>query len=391
MSGISPRASTSRFDNVPRMLRTSPRLAALDGLRFAAAAAVLLYHFVAVNHHAWGARTDEVMPGVQQVAAFGSFGVQLFFVISGFVILMTAWGRDVRGFVASRAGRLLPAYWASVLLTLALLVLVIPGRRDVDVPQAVLNLTMVQRAFGVEDVEAVYWTLWSELRFYVLVGVLVGLGLTRGRVLAFVTLWPVAGAIATQTGSDLVATVLVAADAPLFAGGMALFLLAREPRSPALWLALGLNMVLAAAHSGRIQAVRIENSTDLVLGPATYWAAIVACFALVAAVTLTPLARVPWGWLTTLGALTYPLYLVHSSWGRWVIESVHPYLPPWATLAVATAVCLGLAVALHRLVERPFGPRLRRAIERDLRRGAEPGRVDAAQPVSAVPEPSPVR
>ncbi|MFC8924237.1 acyltransferase family protein [Cellulosimicrobium sp. NPDC057127] len=372
------------------MPRTSSRLAALDGLRFAAAAAVLLYHFVAVNHHAWGQRTGEAMPGVQQVAAFGSFGVQLFFVISGFVILLTAWGRDVRAFAASRAGRLLPAYWASVLLTLVLLVLVIPGRREVDVPQAVLNLTMVQRAFGVEDVEAVYWTLWSELRFYVLVGVLVAVGLTRGRVLAFVTLWPVLGAVATQTGSDLLATVLVAADAPLFAGGMVLFLLSREPRSPVLWLALGLNMALAAAHSGRIQAVRIENSTDLALGPATYWTAVVVCFSLVAAATLTPLARVPWAWLTTLGALTYPLYLVHSSWGRWVIESVHPYLPGWATLAVATAVCLGLALALHRLVERPLGPRLRRAVEHDLRRGARTT-AGGAHPAPVLPAGSSVR
>lgn len=368
------------------MSTPSPRLVALDGLRFAAAAAVLAYHFVAVNHHAWGGRTSAVMPGVQQVAAFGSFGVQLFFVISGFVILMTAWGRDVRGFVASRAGRLFPAYWAAVLVTLVLLVLVAPGRRDVDLPQAVVNLTMVQRAFGIQDVEAVYWTLWSELRFYVLVGALLAVGLTRGRLIAFVTLWPVAGAIATQTGSDLLATVLVAADAPLFAGGMVLFLLTREPRSPVLWLALGLDVALAAAHSGRIQAVRIENSTDLALGPATYWTAIVLCFVVVAAATLTPLARLSWRWPTTLGALTYPLYLVHSSWGRWVIETAHPALPGWATLALATATCLLLALVIHRLVERPLGPRLRRALDRDLRRESGPreARAEAPSPTAQV-------
>lgn len=363
-----------------------PRLAVLDGLRFAAASAVLVYHFVAVNHHAWGERTSESLPGVQGVTAYGSFGVQLFFVVSGFVILMTAWGRDVRAFVASRAGRLFPAYWASVLLTLALLVLVVPGRRNVDLPQAAANLTMVQRAFGIPDLEAVYWTLWSELRFYVLAGVLVAVGLTRARVVAFVVLWPVAGAIATQTGSELLATVLVAPDAPLFAGGMALYLLTRDRRSPVLWLALALDVVLAAAVSGRIQAARIENSTDVVVSPATWWVAIVLCFAVVAVATLTPLARVSWGWLTALGALTYPLYLVHSSWGRWVIESVHPYLSRAATLAVAAAVCVLLAWVVHRAVERPLGPRLRHALDRDLRRDArEPDRRAAAPHDEAVP------
>ncbi|MCO7272265.1 acyltransferase family protein [Cellulosimicrobium cellulans] len=357
---------------------TTPRLAVLDGLRFAAASAVLVYHFVAVNHHAWGERTSDSLPAVQGVAAYGSFGVQLFFVVSGFVILMTAWGRDVRGFVASRAGRLFPAYWAAVLLTLALLVLVIPGRRDVDLPQAAANLTMVQRAFGIPDLEAVYWTLWSELRFYVLVGVLVAVGLTRARVVAFVVLWPVAGEIAARTGSDLVATVLVAPDAPLFAGGMVLYLLTRERRSPVLWLALALDVALAAAVSGRIQAARIENSTDVVVPPAVWWVAIVLCFAVVAVATLTPLARVSWGWLTALGALTYPLYLVHASWGRWVIESVHPYLPRAATLTVAVAACLLLAWAVHRAVERPLGPRLRRTLDRDLRR--DPGRPGRRTP-----------
>ncbi|TWG75818.1 hypothetical protein L603_000800001170 [Cellulosimicrobium cellulans J34] len=93
-----------------------------------------------------------------------------------------------------------------------------------------------------------------------------------------------------------------------------------------------------------------------------------------------------WGWLTALGALTYPLYLVHSSWGRWVIESVHPYLSRAATLAVAAAVCVLLAWVVHRAVERPLGPRLRRALDRDLRRDArEPDRRAAAPHDEAVP------
>ena len=43
-------------------------------------------------------------------------GVPFFFVISGFVVLMTAWGRDVPHFVASRVGRLFPAYWVAVVI-----------------------------------------------------------------------------------------------------------------------------------------------------------------------------------------------------------------------------------------------------------------------------------
>ncbi|MFD6177654.1 MULTISPECIES: acyltransferase family protein [unclassified Isoptericola] len=345
-----------------------PRLAALDGLRFLAAMAVVAYHYVAVNHSAWGVRTEDSFPHLQPVAVFGSFGVQLFFVISGFVILMSAWGRDVRSFTASRVGRLFPAYWFSVAAVVALLVLVTPGRKDVGIPEAAANLTMVQRAFGVQDIEPVYWTLWTELRFYVLIGILLAVGMTRRRLIAFAAVWPVLAAVAVRSGNELWSTLLVGSDAPLFAGGMILYLLTKERRSLVLWLLLGLNVALAGVVSGRSQSLRIANSTGVTVGPETYWVAILACFALVAAVALTRLDRLSWRWLTVVGAMTYPLYLLHSSWGQWLIGETSPHLPAGATFVLVTGTMLLVAFLVHRFVERPFGPRLRRAVARDLER-----------------------
>ncbi|MFE6970665.1 acyltransferase family protein [Isoptericola sp. NPDC057653] len=345
-----------------------PRLAALDGLRFLAAMAVVAYHYVAVNHSAWGARTEDSFPHLQPIAVFGSFGVQLFFVISGFVILMSAWGRDVRSFTASRVGRLFPAYWFSVAAVVALLVLVAPGRKAVGIPEAAANLTMVQRAFGVQDIEPVYWTLWTELRFYVLIGILLAVGMTHRRLIAFAAVWPVLAAVAVRSGNELWSTLLVGSDAPLFAGGMVLYLLTKERRSLVLWLVLGLNVALAGVVSGRSQSLRIANSTGVTIGPETYWVAIVACFALVAVVALTRIDRLSWRWLTVVGAMTYPLYLLHSSWGQWLIGETSPHLPAGATFVLVTGTMLLAAYLVHRFVERPFGPRLRHAVARDLER-----------------------
>src|SRR5690606_3376749 len=56
----------------------------------------------------------------------------------------------------------------------------------------------------------------------------------------------------------------------------------------------------------------------------------IVIFAFVAVVTITPLKHKGWSWMTYAGALTYPLYLIHEQWGRWVIGLVNPVAGKWA-------------------------------------------------------------
>src|SRR5919107_710547 len=209
----------------------SDRLGMLDVLRFVAAFAVLGFHFLARDSPAWGGSAPDQVAGVGQWAAYGRLGVPLFFVISGFVILMSSWGKDVPTFAASRVARLYPAYWVSVVLSVAISFVLWPAYATffgkVAPSDAVLNLTMAQQAFGADSVSGVYWTLWYEARFYLLIALLVLVGMTRGRVLAFAALWPVLGAVADQAGSDLLTTLLLPTYAPFFAGGMLIYVLYR--------------------------------------------------------------------------------------------------------------------------------------------------------------------
>src|SRR4051794_500691 len=168
--------TVEQMSSVPR-----PRLAALDALRFVAAAAVVLYHFTGRTSSVWGPEQGERLGGIGRWTGYGSLGPALFFVISGFVILMTAWGRSTAHVVASRVGRLYPAYWVAVLTTGALLLFLWPEGKHVTPHEVLVNLTMMQSAFGVDHVDGVYWTLWTELRFYLLLAVFSLLGITRSR------------------------------------------------------------------------------------------------------------------------------------------------------------------------------------------------------------------
>ncbi|SNS01157.1 Peptidoglycan/LPS O-acetylase OafA/YrhL, contains acyltransferase and SGNH-hydrolase domains [Geodermatophilus pulveris] len=342
------------------------RFRVLDGLRFVAALSVVVFHFTARAHEDWGTSVDRVFPTLSQYAAYGTLGVEFFFVISGFVILMTAWDRSLADYTASRIGRLFPAYWAGVALSTLLLVVLWPEGRPVELGEALVNATMLQEAWGVHRLEGVYWTLWIELRFYLLVGVLMLVGLTRARIVAFCVLWPVVGAMAARADSALLEAVLLPTHAPLFAGGMMLYFVLREGHSLVAWLVVGMNAVFAAHAADRAAVGRIDEITAVEHSSPVVWLVTLGCFAVVAAATLTRLREVRWRWLTVLGALTYPLYLVHEFWGRYVIHLLTPALPEYAVLGIALAATVALAWGVHRLVERPFAGRLRRTILREL-------------------------
>ncbi|WP_315097872.1 acyltransferase [uncultured Cellulomonas sp.] len=342
-----------------------PRLAALDALRFLAAAAVVLYHFTGRTSTAWGDGQAERLGGVGAWTGYGSLGPELFFVISGFVILMTAWGRPTAQVVASRVARLYPAYWVAVLATGALLLFLWPEGKQVTPQQVLLNLTMLQPVLGVEHVDGVYWTLWTELRFYLVVGVFSLVGITRRRVVAVALVWPWAALLAERTGAAGLASVLVADYAPLFAAGMALYVLTGDrdegTRRVLPWVAVVLNTALAVALVVPSRAAVLERTTGFAPSTVLLAVAVVGCVGAVAVVVLTRVRRWEHRGLVALGALTYPLYVMHDYYGLAVIRLLAERVPAGVALAAALLAVTALAWAVHRLVEVPCGPWLRRA------------------------------
>ncbi|BDZ45911.1 acyltransferase family protein [Naasia aerilata] len=379
--------------------RSQSRLRLLDLLRLVAALGVVAYHYTARQNPAWG--TDEparLWSPLSSVTAYGSLGVQLFFLISGFVVLMSAIGADVPRFVASRVSRLFPAYWVAVLATGALLFLdrsiTLGGNWEgLGVPGVLVNLTMMQQAFGVPHVDGVYWTLWVELKFYVILGVFLLVGITRQRILALAVVWPVAAALLAGAQIPIADELLMPSYAPFFATGMLLFLVYREGWSLVSALALLLNWTLLVRLAFTDGVKFVSDNTAVGSSPYLVAAVFTAFVVGIALVTQTRLALVNWKWLTLAGALTYPVYLLHEVWGWWLISKLAPVLPKTVVLALVVGIMLVAAYLLHRLVERPLGPALRRRLEAGLRfppalrrpAGASPAPAPAPAPAAEAP------
>ncbi|HMC14225.1 MAG TPA: acyltransferase, partial [Albitalea sp.] len=142
---------------------STARLVEIDALRGVAALAVVLFHVTT--------RFGELyQPATQPLVSFpgGQYGVNLFFIISGFVIFMTLERtRRTSDFVVSRFSRLFPAYWVAIAMTFAITHwLGLPGKL-VDGGSALGNMLMLHGLLlRVPHVDGVYWTLEVELLFY---------------------------------------------------------------------------------------------------------------------------------------------------------------------------------------------------------------------------------
>lgn len=349
-----------------RHARGGGRLAELDLLRFVAALAVLAFHFFVAYASVWGSRPSGLFPALAPLAGLGILGVELFFVISGFVILMTVWGKGIGAFARSRLVRLYPAYWISLAAVAALYGLT--GAKALNPKLSPLeygvNATMLQRLFGVQDASGVYWSLWAELRFYLLIAVLVLIGVTYGRVLAFMGLW-LAAATAVKfvpfLQVELLKEIVMPDYAGYFVAGMALYLIHKYGSAWLPWVfvvaAWGLSL-----HSALARVERRIDGVGFKAMPVTETGVVITItviFAVMALVALGLLRLPSSPVLTALGGTTYPLYLLHSVVAVALIPPLAGSMPAWVLVTATVLASLAVSYLVYSCAERPIQRLLR--------------------------------
>jgi peptidoglycan/LPS O-acetylase OafA/YrhL len=363
---------------------------ALDGLRLACCLAVV------VGHSAWG-------PIAGRVA---SFGVDVFFALSGYLItslLLRERARrgraDLRAFYVRRALRILPAYYAS-LATAFVLTWTLGAKftRSFHGPDDARFFTTTLASYAtflgnwfdapVPSSLAVLWSVCIEEQFYVLfpptfaqstrrfpvvLPALVGLGLA----------WAVRIYLAARLAPDLYRNTFAHADGLLL--GALLAQATASDASPArAWIARNAGALELVACVASALALAFRGSGS----PFSYWESFlvsaICATAIVAAMALDqgPIARLlgrkPLAWA---GTLTYAGYLVHmygvgAAFG--IVRRVNFGKAEGAVrIALAIVVTFALAYVAHVVVERPF-----------LRIKAKLGRPEAVRPAPTLSAPA---
>lgn len=309
-------------------------------------------------------------PFLADIAQYGYLGVHLFFMISGYVILMTAQDVTLRGFLASRISRLAPALWICVLLT-ALIEWSVPDSpfRPEGLGQILANLTMFPGLFGHQPIDGAYWSLAVELTFYFWIGVCVAFGQMH-RIELFLKLWLILSLINLVRPAYPLQLYLCVQWAPLFTAGAMYFLAKRSGWNTSRRMVLLVSLVFACVYAWR-EVAPVGQVDDLLkfdrgANPMIV-AAIVAAFFAVFYLVICRRAGKPTSGSDLAGKLTYPLYLVHQNAGYALFNlaaSTALVSLIGQTTVVSLLIILAIATAwiIHTLVERPIGAFLRRSI-----------------------------
>lgn len=339
----SPEIALSRED--------SGRLTLIDGFRFLAAASVLLFHYCFRGQFGFTYASLDPLGGLFH---YGFLGVPLFFMISGFVITLSAEGRSGTTFIASRISRLYPAFWACCIFVWILSTTLGSPRMQVGPKDLLLNLTMFPYQVGAKPVCGVYWTLAEEAKFYALTWAMVSCG-QFVRFHWFLWAWCGVSALAIVVKIPHVESALALQWAPWFIAGAAFYMI-RTRGHNIRWSPLLVASLPLCVHS----AVRQTNFFSSLFGiylpilPSVFitLAFFVMFISLLFLRNAPPMRALPY-----LGALTYPLYLLHEYVGYIIINRLQQSLLV-ATLA-AIFCSLALAALVVRFVERPFAKRFR--------------------------------
>jgi peptidoglycan/LPS O-acetylase OafA/YrhL len=344
---------------MPQPIAKNSRVNEIDLLRFVAVMAVTIHHYA---FRGYAADDMSIMPYplLAPIAQYGYLGVHLFFMISGFVILMTAGSGDLRKFIVSRIARLYPAFWVCCTITFISTLIIGGTHYHATVTQYLANMTMLGDFIGIEPIDGAYWSLFVEMQFYAFVAIVLAFGKIHKAQL-FLTVWLGLVSMLDLLHIEKFRFLLITNYAGFFIAGATFYLIWTKGLSPA-----RIGMLCVAWAQGLYEATTRElldfdKHYHTHLNVYIVGGIITAFFLVMLAISLN---KTGWfrqkEWMLA-GAITYPLYLLHQNIGFMFFNVAYPAINPHLLLWGTISLSILAAYFVNVSIERRLAPQLKTA------------------------------
>ncbi|KSA14309.1 acyltransferase family protein [Maribacter dokdonensis] len=351
--------------------KNNKRIYQIDLFRFIAALSVVFFHYF-FNGYLSGL-SNLNFGQIGEIFKYGYLGVNLFFIISGFVIPLSISQRSLKKFVVSRFVRLYPTYWLCVTITfLAILFFGYP-KFSVNPTQFLVNLTMFQNYVKIESIDGVYWTLFIEMKFYIFI---IGIYLILNKIRTFkidyvIYIWLVL-TILNLLFTDLflfkiLNYFLVLEWSSYFISGIIFHEIYKFGLKKKFAFLLTISMIIsifkAASNAQNLESIYSTNFSPVII------AAIIFFFYLqMFLVSIGKLNNINSNKLTKIGMLTYPLYLIHQNVGFILINNLENYFPKKILMFFVISIMLVLSYIISEFYDPKISSKLKYQIEKFIKK-----------------------
>jgi len=330
---------------------TSQRVYALDALRGLAAVAVVLFHYTLFT------------PQADLGFKYGVTGVDIFFLFSGFVVLISFKpGSTIKKLIVNRVARLYPAYWSAVLFT-GFLFWYYNVHTSTELHEFLLtlgaNLTMFQYYLQRPNLDGPYWTMTYEVIFFLFM--LFVFGVNGLKKIEWVAL---TGIMFTGIHNFLFKKYMpqvftffqlwlpILSHFALFMGGIIFYKIRTE----------GLNfkrfLIIALAYMIQLSSFDKGGMSRLYIHFNEYFVILTGYFVIMFLIVYDRLNILAIKPILFFGRISYPLFLVHQFVSRSVIIAVlmrYEHYGFWQACAIAFIFCTCLALLITKYIEKPLG------------------------------------
>lgn len=326
-----------------------------DVLRFAAALWVVITHYGFIGPT--GGHTGYDVTSNEALAMFfrmGYLGVPIFFVLSGYLIYYVSENRTPVDFGLNRFVRLMPAFWSALIFTLIVTSL-FAGELTTPLTGLLANFTLVPQIFGFQYIDGVYWTLLYEFIFYFWFFVLLHQRAIYKHFYLICALWLAISFVnSLWFHNGLLERAYVTFYSGAFVAGMTLCRINSGDRGakPIFLLCFS-----ALSLSFGIQRLHIIDNIAIQYDAMPYLSGLLWSLMCIGVVAMCAQLRAPASWRSfcaMLGAISYPLYLIHQEAGYAILMALKGVASPAVASIFTALLALGSAYIIHGFCEEPL-------------------------------------
>jgi len=346
------------------MEQMKSRIVFLDPIRFFLAFSVVLYHYCFRG----GVTQDKInidFPATHSIAQYGFLGVQCFFMISGLVIFYSVTNKSALEFFKSRVLRLMPAFWVCCTLTYFIESIFLNqiGESGQSLLVYLRNMTMLEGFIKREYIDGVYWTLTVEIIFYsVLFFYLISGAKSQVKIFRLIYFWVLLSFINHFLElNDMLTKVLILDYIPYFFAGMLCVISMKNVGMFTYFSGTALSIFMIFNElSSKVNNLNHRFDSDISL---------FFCFFIVLFFYFFMFFMLKYNidikkkrLYFYLGALTYPLYLVHQDIGYILIESLAS-VGKYTALLISLIIVLALSIIVSEFLEKKIRKTLNKLLE----------------------------